>query len=167
MTIFTLWNQGKRVRLWWLVKSWQTMSLRSLREITSIALLCQKNLIIRRKSWRNQQPMKVDSPYQPHHPLTLYPGITGRTSKSENFKISTTFINHLKINFHHHQIIHILYMYSHAHGFVYPYHTSIWESNWIQEQIINQIIIISHFKRTSKLCISTSWQTSWSNKLLG
>ena len=141
--------------------------MRSLREITSIALLCQKNLVIRRKSWRNQQPLKVDSPYQPHHPLTLYPGVSGRTSKSENFKISTIFTNHLKINFHHHQIIHILYMHSHSHGFVYPYHTSILQSNWNQEQIINQIFIISHFKRATKFSISTSWQTSWSNKLLG
>ena len=143
------------------------MPLRSLRKIMPIIPLCQKNLVIRRKSWRNQQPMKVDSTYQPHHPLILYPGIIGRTSKSEDFKISTIFINHLKINFHHHQIIHILYMYSHAHGFVYPYHTSILQLNWNQEQIINQIFIISHFKRASKLCISTTWQTSWSNKLLG
>ena len=143
------------------------MSLRSLREITSIALLCQKNLVIRRKSWRNQQPLKRNFPYQPHHPLTLYPGITGRTSKSENFKISAIFINHLKINFHHHQIIHILYMHSHIHGLVYPYHTFILQPNWNQEQIINQIFIISHFKRASKFSISTTWQTSWSNKLLG
>ena len=143
------------------------MSLRSLRKIMSIKPLCQKNLVIRRKSWRNQQPLKGNFPYQPCHHLILYPGISGRTSKSENFKISTTFINHLKINFHHHQIIHILYIHSHIHGFVYPYHTSILQSNWNQEQIINQIFIISHFKRATKFSISTSWQTSWSNKLLG
>ena len=143
------------------------MPLRSLRKIMPIIPLCQKNLVIRRKSWRNQQPMKVDSPYQPYHPLILYPGITGRTLKSENFKISAIFINHLKINFHHHQIIHFLYIYSHIHRFVYPYHTFILQPNWNQEQIINQIFIISHFKRASKFSISTSWQTSWSNKLLG
>ena len=143
------------------------MSLRSLREIMRIIPLCQKNLVIRRKSWRNQQPLKVDSPYQPYHPLILYPGVSGRTSKSEYFKISTIFINHLKINFHHHQIIHFLYIHSHVHGFVYPYHTSTLQLNWNQEQIINQIFIISHFKRASKFSISTSWQTSWSNKLLG
>ena len=143
------------------------MSLRSLRKIMSIKLLCQKNLVIRRKSWRNQQPMKGDSPYQPYHPLIHRSCIAGRISKSENFKISTIFINHLKINFHHHQIIHILYMHSHVHGFVYPYHASILQPNWNQEQIINQIFIISHFKRASKFSISTSWQTSWSNKLLG
>ena len=143
------------------------MSLRSLKEIMSIKPLCQKNLVIRRKSWRNQQPMKVDSPYQPHHHLTHRSCISGRTSASEDFKILTTFTNHLKINFHHHQIIHILYMHSHIHGFVYPYHTSTLQLNWNQEQIINQIFIISHFKRASKFSISTSWQTSWSNKLLG
>ena len=143
------------------------MPLRSLKEIMSIKPLYQKNLVIRRKSWRNQQPLKVDSPYQPYHPLIHRSCIAGRTSKSENFKISTTFINHLKINFHHHQIIHILYIHSHVHSLVYPYHTSILQPNWIQEQIINQIFIISHFKRASKFSISTSWQTSWSNKLLG
>ena len=143
------------------------MPLRSLREIMKIKPLCQKNLVIRRKSWRNQQPLKGDSPYQPHHPLIFYPGIAGRTSKSEDFKILTIFINHLKIKFHHQKIIHFLDMYSHAHGFVYPYHTSILESNWNQEQIINQIFIISHFKRASNFSISTTWQTSWSNKLLG
>ena len=143
------------------------MSLRSLREITSIALLCQKNLVIRRKSWRNQQPLKGDSPYQPHHPLIHRSCIAGRISKSENFKISTIFINHLKINFHHHQIIHILYMYSHAHGFVYPYHTSILQLNWNQEQIINQIFIISHFKSEHWFYRLISWQRSWSSKALG
>ena len=143
------------------------MSLRSLRKIMSIKLLCQKNLVIRRKSWRNQQPLKGDSPYQPYHPLIHRSCMAGRTSKSENFKISTTFINHLKINFHHHQIIHIIYIHSHIHGFFYPYHTSILEPNWNQEQIIDQIFIISHFKRASKFSISTSWKTSWSNKLLG
>ena len=143
------------------------MSLRSLKEITSTALLCQKNLVIRRKSWRNQQPMKVDSPYQPHHHLTHRSCIAGRTSKSEDFEKLTIFINQLKINFHHHQIIHFLYIHSHAHSFVYPYHTFILQPNWIQEQIINQIFIISHFKRASNFSISTSWQTSWSNKLLG
>ena len=143
------------------------MPLRFLREIMRIKPLCQKNLVIRRKSWRNQQPLKGDSPYQPHHPLIHRSCIAGRTSASEDFKISTTFINHLKINFHHHQIIHFLYMHSHIHRFVYPYHTSILQPNWIQEQIINQIFIISHFKRASNFSISTSWQTSWSNKLLG
>ena len=143
------------------------MPLRSLKEIMSITILYQKNSVIRRKSWRNQQPMKVDSPYQQHHPLTHRSCIAGRTSKSEDFKISATFTNHLKINFHHHQIIHILYIHSHVHSLVYPYHTSILQSNWNQEQIINQIFIISHFKRASNFSISTSWQTSWSNKLLG
>ena len=143
------------------------MSLRSLKEIMRIIPLYQKNLVIRRKTWRNQQPLKGDSPYQPYHPLTHRSFIAGRTSTSEDFKISTIFINHLKINFHHHQIIHILYIHSHVHEFVYPYHTSILQSNWNQEQIIKQIFIISHFKRASNFSISTSWQTSWSNKLLG
>ena len=143
------------------------MSLRSLRKIMSIKPLCQKNLVIWRKSWRNQQPLKGDSPYQPYHSLTHRSCIAGRISKSENFKISAIFINHLKINFHHQKIIHILYMHSHIHGFVYPYHTFILQPNWNQEQIINQIFIISHFKRASKFSISTTWQTSWSNKLLG
>ena len=133
----------------------------------SIKPLCQKNLVIRRKSWRNQQPLKGDFPYQPHHPLTLYPGITGRTSKSEDFKIWTIFMNQLKINFHHQKMIHFLDMYLHVHGLVHPYRTFILQLNWNQEQIINQIFIISHFKRASKFSISTSWQTSWSNKLLG
>ena len=143
------------------------MSLRSLREIMPIIPLCQKNLVIRRKSWRNQQPLKGDSPYQPHHPLIHRSCIAGRTSASEDFKISATFINQLKINFHHHQIIHILYMHSHVHGLVYPYRISILEVNWDEDEIINQIFIISHFKRASNFSISTSWQTSWSNKLLG
>ena len=133
------------------------MSLRSLREIMRIIPLYQKNLVIWRKSWRNQQPLKVDSPYQPYHPLIHRSCIAGRISKSEDFKISTIFINHLKINFHHHQIIHFLYIHSHMHGFVYPYHTFILQPNWNQEQIINQIFIISHFKRASKFSISTSW----------
>ena len=136
-------------------------------KIMRIIPLCQKNLVIRRKSWRNQQPLKGDSPYQQHHPLIFYNGIAGRTSTSEDFKIWPTFINQLKINFHHQKMIHFLYMHSHVHGFVYPYRISILEPNWIQEQIINQIFIISHFKRASKFSISTSWQTSWSNKLLG
>ena len=120
LTIFTLWNQGKRVRLWWLAKSWQTMPLRSLKEIMRITPFYKKNLVIRRKSWRNQQPLKGDSPYQPHHHLIFYHGIAGRTSKSEDFKISTTFINQLKINFHHQKMIHFLDMHSHVHGFIYP-----------------------------------------------
>ena len=143
------------------------MSLRSLREIMSIKPLCQKNLVIRRKSWRNQQPLKGNSPYQPHHPLTLYPGISGRTSKSEDFKIWPTFMNQLKINFHHHQIIDILYMYLHIHRFVYPYHTSILQLNWNQEQIINQIFIISHFKSEHRFYRLMSWQRSWDSKALG
>ena len=36
-------------------------------------------------------------------------------------------------------------MYLHAHGFVYPYRTSILELNWDEEQIIDQMFIISHF----------------------
>ena len=143
------------------------MPLRSLREIMRIVILCQKNLVIRRKSWRNQQPLKGDFPYQPYHPLILYPGISGRTSKSEDFKISTIFMNQLKINFHHQKMIHFLYMYLHAHGFVYPYRTSILESNWDQEQIINQMLIISHFKSEHRFYRLTSWQRSWSSKALG
>ena len=143
------------------------MSLRSLNESMSIVTVYKKNLVIRRKSWRNQQPLKGDSPYQQHHPLIFYNGIAGRTSTSEDFKILTTFINQLKINFHHQKMIHILYMYSHVHGFVYPYRISILESNWIQEQIINQMFIISHFKRKCRFYGLTSWQRSWSNKALG
>ena len=143
------------------------MPLRSLREIMKIIQLCQKNLVIRRKSWRNQQPLKGNFPYQPHHPLTLYPGIAGRTSKSEDFKISTIFINQLKINFHHQKMIHILYMHSHVHSFVYPYRTSILEVNWIQEEIINQMFIISHFKRKWIFYGLISWQRSWDSKALG
>ena len=143
------------------------MPLRSLREIMRIKPLCQKNLVIRRKSWRNQQPLKRDFPYQPHQHLILYPGISGRTSKSEDFKILTIFMNQLKINFHHHQIIGILYMYLHIHRFVYPYHTSILEVNWDEEQIINQIFIISHFKIEHRFYRLTSWQRSWDSKALG
>ena len=143
------------------------MPLRSLKEIMSIKPLCQKNLVIRRKSWRNQQPLKGDSPYQQHHPLIFYNGIAGRTSTSEDFKILTTFINQLKINFHHQKMIHILYMHSHAHRFVYPYRTSILESNWDQEQIINQMLIISHFKSEHRFYELISWQMSWGSKDLG
>ena len=143
------------------------MPLRSLREIMSIKPLYQKNLVIRRKSWRNQQPLKGDFPYQPHHHLILYPGITGRTSKSEDFEIWTTFMNQLKINFHHQKMIHFLYMYSHVHGFVYPYHTSILEPNWNQEEIINQMFIISHFKSEHRFYELISWQRSWSSRTLG
>ena len=143
------------------------MLLRSLKESMSIVTVYKKNLVIRRKSWRNQQPLKGDFPYQPHHPLTLYPGIAGRTSTSENFKISTTFINQLKINFHHQKMIHFLYMYLHVHGFVYPYRTSILQPNWNQEQIINQIFIISHFKRKCRFYGLISWQRSWSSIALG
>ena len=120
LPIFTLFNQGKRVRSSSSVKSWQTMPLRSLREIMRIRPLYQKNLVIRRKSWRNQQPLKGDSPYQPCHYFTFYHGITGRGQKSEDFKILITFINQLKINFHHQKMIHILYIHSHVHGLVYP-----------------------------------------------
>ena len=81
------------------------MPLRSLKEIMSIKPFYKKNLVIRRKSWRNQQPLKGDSPYQPHHPLTHRSCIAGRTSKFEDFKILTIFMNQLKINFHYHQII--------------------------------------------------------------
>ena len=140
-------NQGKRLRSWLSAKSWEKMPLRSLKEIMRIIPLCQKNLVIRRKSWRNQQPLKGDFPYQPHHHLIFYHGISGRTSKSEDFEIWTTFMNQLKINFHHQKMIHFLYMHWHVHGFVYPYHTSILEVNWDQKEIINQIFIISHFKR--------------------
>ena len=137
------------------------MSLRSLRKIMRITLLYQKNLVIRRKSWRNQQPLKGDSPYQPHHPLTLYPGVSGRGQKSEDFEIWTTFINQLKINFHHQKMIHFLDMYLHAHGLVYPYRTSILESNWDEEEIIDQMFIISHFKSEHRFYRLTSWQRSW------
>ena len=143
------------------------MPLRSLKEIMRITPFYKKNLVIRRKSWRNQQPLKGDSPYQQHHPLIFYHGIAGRTSKSEDFKISTTFINQLKINFHHHQMIHFLDMHSHVHGFVYPYRISILQLNWDQEQIINQIFIISHFKRKCRFYGLISWQRSWSSKALG
>ena len=143
------------------------MPLRSLRKIIRIKPLYQKNLVIRRKSWRNQQPLKGDFLYQPHHPLTLYTGIAGKTSKSGDFKISTIFINQLKINFHHQKMIHFLDMHSHIHSFVYPYHTSILEVNWIQEEIINQIFIISHFKSEHRFYRLISWQRSWSSKALG
>ena len=143
------------------------MPLRSLKEITSIALLYQKNLVIRRKSWRNQQPLKGNFPYQQHHPLIFYHGIAGRTSQSEDFEIWTIFINQLKINLHHHQMIHILYMHLHVHRFVYPYRTSILELNWDQEQIINQIFIISHFKSEHRFYRLISWQRSWDSKALG
>ena len=142
------------------------MSLRSLKEIMPIRPLCQKNLVIRRKSWRNQQPLKGDSPYQQHHPLTLYPGIAGRTSKSEDFKIWTIFMNQLKINFHHQKMIHFLCIHSHLHELVYPYHTSILEVNWDEEQIINQMLIISHFKSEHRFYRLISWQRSWDSKAL-
>ena len=129
--------------------------------------LYQKNLVIRRKSWRNQQPMKGDFPYQQHHPLTLYHGISGRTSTSEDFKILTTFINQLKINFHHQKMIHFLYMYSHVHGFVYPNIAVIWESNWDEKEIIDQMFIISHFKRKCRFYGLTRWQRSWGSKVWG
>ena len=76
-------------------------------------------------------------------------------------------MNQLKINFHHQKMIHILYMYSHVHGLVYPYHTSIWESNWDDDEIIDQIFIISHFKSEHRFYGLTSWQRSWSSKALG
>ena len=143
------------------------MSLRSLREIMKIIQLYQKNLVIRRKSWRNQQPLKRDSPYQPHHPLILYPGVSGRTSKSEDFKILTIFMNQLKINFHHQKMIHFLCIHSHLHELVYPYHTSILEVNWDEEEIIDQIFIISHFKSEHRFYGLISWQRSWGSKDLG
>ena len=143
------------------------MPLRSLREIMKIIQLYQKNLVIRRKSWRNQQPLKRDFPYQPYHPLTLYNGIAGRTSKSEDFEISTIFMNQLKINFHHQKMIHFLDMYLHVHGFVYPYRTSILESNWDEDEIINQMFIISHFKSEHRFYGLISWQRSWSSRVLG
>ena len=143
------------------------MPLRSLRKIMSIKPLCQKNLVIRRKSWRNQQPLKGDSRFQPHHPLTHRSCIAGRTSKFEDFEIWTIFINQLKINFHHQKMIHFLDMHWHVHGFVYPYRISILESNWIQEQIINQMFIISHFKRKWIFYGLISWQRSWSSRVLG
>ena len=143
------------------------MPLRSLRKIMKIKPLCQKNLVIRRKSWRNQQPLKGASWFQSHHHLILYPGITGRTSKSEDFKILTIFMKQLKINLHHQKMIHILYMYLHAHGLVYPYWTSILKPNWIQEQITDQMLIISHFKIEHRFYRLTSWQRSWSSKALG
>ena len=56
-------------------------------------------------------------------------------------------MNQLKINFHHQKMIHFLYMYLHVHGFVYPNIAVIWESNWDEDEIIDQMFIISHFKR--------------------
>ena len=143
------------------------MPLRSLREIMKIIPLCQKNLVIRRKSWRNQQPLKGESWFQPHHPLTFYHGISGRGQKSEDFKILTIFINQLKINFHHQKMIHFLNMYLHVHVFVYPYRISILESNWDEDEIIDQMFIISHFKRKWIFYGLISWQKSWDSKALG
>ena len=140
------------------------MPLRSLREIIRIKPLCQKNLVIRRNSWRNQQSLKGDFPYQPHHHLIFYHGISGRTSKSENFEIWTIFMNQLKINLHHQKIIHFLDMYSHIHGLVHPYRTPILEPNWIQEQIVNQMFIISHFKSEHRFYRLISWQRSWGSR---
>ena len=143
------------------------MQLRSLREIMRIVILCQKNLVIRRKSWRNQQPLKGNFPYQPHYPLTHRSCISGRGQKSEDFKIWTIFMNQLKINFHHQKMIHFLDIHSHAHRFVYLYRISILESNWDEDEIIDQIFIISHFKRYHTFYELISWQRSWSSKALG